>query len=304
VREWQAEIVVDEALARRLLEGRFPSVAAERFRLLGEGWDNTVWLVDGRWVFRFPRRQIAVPGIERQVAVLPAIEPLLPLRVPRPLFAGAASAAFPWPFYGAELVPGRELAEAGLDDASRSALARPLGAFLRALHDLDVAAVPGAATLPEDPMGRADMTVRVARTRGRLDELRGLGLWEPPPALQRILVSAERLPAPPSAGLAHGDLHLRHVLIDQRGRAAAVIDWDDLCRGDPSIDVPLFWCALPPPARAEFLDAYGPVGEERLLRARVLAVFLCGTLAVYARREGLPALERESVRGLDLAMAD
>ena len=104
--------------------------------------------------------------------------------------------------------------------------------------------------------------------------------------------------------LAHGDLHVRHLLVDGHGRATAVIDWDDLCRADPAVDLPLFWCALPPPARDAFLDAYGPVGEDRLLRARVLAVSLCGSLAVYARGEGMPALERESLRGLDLAVAD
>lgn len=28
---------------------------------LAEGWDNTVFLLDGTWVCRFPRRQLAAP---------------------------------------------------------------------------------------------------------------------------------------------------------------------------------------------------------------------------------------------------
>jgi hypothetical protein len=43
------------------------------------------------------------------------------------------------------------------------------------------------------------------------------------------------------------------------------------------------------------------VAPDSLLRARVLAFFLCATLAVYGRRERLPAIEREAVAGLERA---
>lgn len=298
--EWSAELVVDAALARRLIERQFPEVDARSLHLLGEGWDNTVWLVDERWVFRFPRRAIAVPAVERQVAILPRLAPLLPLAIPEPAFAGRPSDGYAWPFFGAPFVPGREVADAELDDEERAQLARPLGAFLRALHDAEV---PGAEALPVDPMGRADMSSRVPRTRERLAELVELGLWEPPDGVEELLGEAVPLPAAVGAVLAHGDLHLRHLLVAD-GRASAVIDWDDLCRGDPSIDLMLVWCLLPPEARPEFLAAYGAASDEQLLRARVLALFLCGTLAVYARHEGLRRLEREAVAGLGRAVSD
>jgi hypothetical protein len=81
-----------------------------------------------------------------------------------------------------------------------------------------------------------------------------------------------------------------------------VVDWDDLCRGDPAVDLLLYWCFLPPAARGAFRDAY-PVRDEQLLRARVLSLFLCGSLAVFGRHERLPALERESLAGLDRTLA-
>jgi hypothetical protein len=56
VREWAAEVTVDEALARRLIGGQFPELELRSLSPLGQGWDMTVWLADGRWVFRFPRR--------------------------------------------------------------------------------------------------------------------------------------------------------------------------------------------------------------------------------------------------------
>ena len=55
--EWSPEQVVDESLARRLIGSQFPQLAGAAIEPLGEGWDSTVWLVDGRWSFRFPRRE-------------------------------------------------------------------------------------------------------------------------------------------------------------------------------------------------------------------------------------------------------
>jgi aminoglycoside phosphotransferase (APT) family kinase protein len=300
VAEWSPEFTVDEALARRLLAGQFPELPLGSLRLVGEGWDNTVWLADGEWVFRFPRREIALPGIRRQIDMLPRLAPLLPLPVPEPVLVGEPAEGYPWPFSGARLLPGRELSDAGLSAAERAALATPLAGFLRTLHHAEV---PGVDELPFDFNRRADMPVRVHRTRERLAELEDAGLWRAPDALDELLDAAVDLPPPGPPKLTHGDLHVRHLLVDANGAPSGVIDWDDMCRADPAIDLMLVWSVLPPEGRAEFLQAYGELTEAQLLRSRVLAIFLSATLALYGRHEGLPALERESLAGLERATA-
>ena len=294
MREWAAEVTVDSALARRLIAEQFPEVELRSLELIGEGWDTTVWLVDDEWVFRFPRRPYPVAGLENEIAYLPLLAPVLPLPIPNPAFAGQPSAAFEWPFYGCRFLPGRELADASLDENARNGLARPLAEFLRMLHSLELDVV-----LPIDPVRRADMSFRVPKTRERLAELAELDLWEAPPIVGELLEAATGLPDPEPTAIVHGDLHLRHLLVDDEGRPSAVIDWIDLSRNDPSVDLALYWSSLPAQGRAAFLDGYGPVSDDQLLRARVLAVFLCGTLAVYGRHEGLPALEREALESLD-----
>jgi aminoglycoside phosphotransferase (APT) family kinase protein len=82
-----------------------------------------------------------------------------------------------------------------------------------------------------------------------------------------------------------------------------VIDWVDICRGDPAIDLVVYWCFVPPQGRTAFLDAYGPVRGDQLLRARVVSLNLCSVLAVFARAEGFAALEREAVAGLERTVA-
>lgn len=315
---WRAELVVGRRLARRLIAEQFPELGGERLELLAEGWDNTVWRVGHRWAFRFPRRAIAVAGVEREMALLRRLGPLLPLPIPQPAFLGRPGGGYPWPFFGCALLPGRELADAAPGDALRHRLASSLGRFLRVLHSAEVVerigaavgvapaapAVETASALPPDPMGRADMRRRVPVTRDRLAAVEALGLWRPPAVVTAWLEEAAALaPAEPSV-VAHGDLHLRHVLVDATGAPTGVIDWGDLCLADPAIDLPLLWCALPPGHRPAFLAAYGPVDATALLRSRVLALFLCASLAEYAHREGMPRLERESVAGLQRTVRD
>ena len=297
--EWDAEVEIDEALVRALLGEQFPELDASSARLLGEGWDNAVWVVEETWAFRFPRREIAIPGVERELAVLPRLAPLLPTPIPEPRFVGVASARFAWPFFGAPLLSGREAADAGISDHDRIELGAELGRFLRVLHDLEL-----DVELPLDPLGRADMAIRLSRVRTNLSNLRELGLWDAPARLDDVLSVAGALPPSTAAAVfCHGDLHQRHVLV--AGPAlTAVIDWGDMCRADPCIDLIPYWSMLDRPGRVRFLAEYGVPGADQLLRARVLALTLDSMLARYAVDQGHSGLRREAIAALERALVD
>ncbi|HVG62302.1 MAG TPA: phosphotransferase, partial [Hyalangium sp.] len=98
--------------------------------------------------------------------------------------------------------------------------------------------------------------------------------------------------------LVHGDLHFRHLLLEERQQLSGIIDWGDLHLGDPAVDLQLYWSLLPREGRAAFLAEYGPVSPDSLLRARVVAVFLAASLASYGHHEGLTAVTREALWGL------
>jgi aminoglycoside phosphotransferase (APT) family kinase protein len=300
VPQWAAERTVDAARAAELIGRVFPALRGLPVEPLSEGWDNTVHLVGGRWVFRFPRRTQALPGFRRELAVLPRLAGRLALRISAPELVGTDDdPEDPWPFSGARLLRGRELAEAALPDAARIAAAAAVGAFLAGLHRIDTEEFD----LPLDTNQRAWPAARTEHTRAVLRSLAEAGTWTPDAAVAELLAEGERLPAPAGEPvLVHGDLHVRHLLVDGDGRAAGVIDWGDVCLADPAVDLGFAFAAFSGPAREALLGAYGPVDGDRELRARCLAVRLSAMLVDYAAAEGRPALLGESLAGLRRAV--
>ena len=328
---WTPEIEVAPDLAADLIGTQFPALADLPVAEMATGWDNTVYLVGGQWVFRFPRRQVAVGATGREIAALPKLAAVLPLPVPVPEFAGRSTDRYPWPFWGARLLSGVELADSGLTDDQRGPAGRAVGQFLRALHDpalIDWLGVP----LPADPTRRNDVVWRASWAREIIGRLAAGHIWQPDSDVLDLLGRAERITAPdspvrtdgpasaasagglggvvspggagPGAVLCHGDLNVRHLLVDEAGRAAGVIDWGDLCLADPAIDLSIAYAGFAGQPRAELFAAYGgPPEPDRELRARVLAVFLSAALAEYAFTEHRSRLLTESLSGLRRAVS-
>ncbi|HEX6857028.1 MAG TPA: phosphotransferase [Streptosporangiaceae bacterium] len=303
---WAAEQEAGPDLATALIGRQFPQLRGAPVQLLSTGWDMTVFRVGDDWLFRFPRREMVLAGLQREITVLPALARRLPLAIPVPELIGAPTAEFGWPFWGARMIPGTELAEAGLPDGTRAAAAAGAGAFLRALHAIP-ASDPLCAGLPTDPMSRAHPAARLPRIREQIRQLADLGGWGPGPfadAVEALLDRAAPLGPPPGPlVLVHGDLHIRHLLVGPDGAATGVIDWIDVCQADPAVDLSLAYLAFRGADRAAFLAAYGPVDEERELRCRVLAVSLGVALAAWSAAEGHLQLHTEAQTALRRALS-
>jgi aminoglycoside phosphotransferase (APT) family kinase protein len=303
---WAAEQEVGTDLATRLIGSQFPQLHGAPVKLLSTGWDMTVFRAGDDWLFRFPRRETVLAGMQREITVLPVLAHRLPLAIPVPELIGAPTAEFGWPFWGARMIPGTELALSGLPDGTRAAAGAAAGAFLRALHAIP-ATDPLCAGLPADPMSRAHPAARIPRLREQLDQLASLGGWGPGPvadAVEALLDRAAPLGPPPGPlVLTHGDLHIRHLLLGPDGAASGVIDWIDVCQADPAVDLSLAYGAFRGADRAALLAAYGPVDEERELRSRVLAVSLSAALAAWSAAEGHTQLHGEAQAALRRAVA-
>jgi len=290
--QWDADITLTQQDAARLVERQFPELAPARLEPLGAGWDNVAYVVNGRWVFRFPRRKIAEGLLQNEARTLPRLAPHLPLRIPEPVWLGRPEGHYPYPFAGYELLPGVTACAVAWTPEERLRNAPLLGRFLAALHGLRVDEETRARA-PGDEIARADLKKRAPILRERLEQVES----------RRVEVDGETVRAwlsrledtPPwnrSTCWVHGDLYARHLLVDAHHTVTGVLDWGDVHLGDPAIDLTIAFTFLPPEARGAFREAYGDIDEATWNRARFRAFHYGVLLLHYGTSVGDEAITR------------
>ena len=280
-------IVVDEALVRALLAEQFPELDASlRADCSARAGTTRCGSSRSEWAFRFPRR--ADRDRRRRAASSRCCRDSprsLPLPIPEPRLRRATERALPLAVLR-RVAPSRRraarCADALIDDRASARSSAPcFGRFLRrcsTTSDLDRGACQST------PNRRADMPFRVAsRAVGRLAEARRPALTgdrvERDPQRGR---SGCRRPRDPKCSSTATSI-IRHVLVDE-GRLAGVIDWGDVCVGDP-VDRPAARLDAPSARRARALRRGVWSGRRRCASCEHvrLALFFCAMLASYAR---------------------
>lgn len=287
---WDPERVVSEKLARQLIEQQFPELAPATIYPLGEGYDNTVYLVNERYVFRFPRRQIAVGLLRAEGKLLPKLADRLPLQTSKPRFFGVPSELYPWPFLGYELVRGQ--LPVALTQEERTLSVVDLAHFLRALHDFPVEEA-AALGVPNDVLGRLDIGKRKMALLERVDQMGALNLYSSVCKLREYVEKTGPIPLSEKRCLVHGDLHIRNLVIDQHHIVSGVIDWGDVHIGDPAVDLSLVYSFLPGSAHAKFFSIYGEMSDLTKALAKWKAAFTTVSLFLY----GYDQQNRDIVEG-------
>lgn len=295
-RPWEADHEVDADGLRALIAAQFPDLADASIEFESRGWDNACFLVDGRWLFRVPRRELGARLMDVENAVLPLLAERLPLPIPAPRFVGVPQGDYPWAFHGYERLAGETLCRAAPGHDARCALAAPLGRFLRALHDTPVDALPG---LPDDDNRRLDIPFRTEQLEERFADMRRVGLIGDTRPWDRVRDAVPTDYAAAATHVVHGDLYARHLLVDDDDAACGVIDWGDVHRGDPAIDLCLVNASIPSEAHADFLAEYGPVDETTWAVGRFKALHSSLMILAYGSDVGDAALVREGLGALE-----
>ncbi|MFJ3763378.1 aminoglycoside phosphotransferase family protein [Streptomyces sp. NPDC090082] len=268
----------DEGFVRTLLQEQHPDLAELPLRPVPGGWDNQLFRLGDALAVRMPRTERAPGLLRKELRWLPHLAPLLPLPVPVPVRAGEPSARFPGTWTVARWVPG-EPADA-VPVARGGHAAGTLADFLRALH----------REAPGDAPANPDRGVPLAGFAAGFEEgLELLAAHADPGAVRRVWEDALAAPGPqgPPVWL-HGDLHPANVVVAD-GTLAGVLDFGELCAGDPATDLSAAWLLLPRGAADPFLTAYGRADGAAVRRARGWALL---------RAAGLIAIGRAGDRGL------
>ena len=275
---WSPEQTVSESLAEKLITKDFPELHSVHAKLLGKGFDNTVFEVNGCYVFRFPRRQIAVDLLQTEERLLPML-PDMGIAIPVPIFSGSPGFDYKWPYLGYSFLPGQPPAE--LTEKQRASMAIPLARFLKTLHAIPVDKALMAG-VKYDCLGRLDMNKRIPMLNKTAEKL--YNLRPESDTIMQLHKYAEMLVPIGEASekcLVHGDLHLRNILVNEKGSLTGIIDWGDTHIGDPAIDLSAAYSLLPLEARSSFFEEYGQISEEASELARFKAVYTLAVLLIY-----------------------
>lgn len=298
---WDAEVAVTTCQAKKLIESQFPDLIPADIKIMDYGFDNTVMNVNDDWVFRFPRREIAVRLLETEGKLLPLLEERgTGLQIPVPTYYGKPSPKYKWPFLGYRFVDGTipsRAASVVREGESAVALAR----FLKKLHGTSVEAAEKRG-VPYDELSRLDVEKRHPVMEKNKDELKDLNLFHQMDKLEKYLHNLPSKALPEETTLVHGDLHFKNIVVDKEGILSGILDWGDVHLGHRAIDLNLIYSFLTPKGRIQFLKEYGEVGKVELDYARFKAVYTNVVLLLYGYHERQPHTVVEAQKSLELAL--
>ncbi len=308
-----ADVMVDEALVRELLDhavptdGLAPELAEQDLQLLANGWDNVSYRLGPDHVVRLPRRAVAVALLVNEQRWLPQLAPHLPLPVPVPVFAGRPSAVFDRPWSIVPWFDGQPLGDRVIPDvpvASGDRLASDLAHFLHRLHR------PAPDDAPANPVRGVPLATRAERTVAHLSPgsaaMAAIGSEQAAGRLRALWAKA--LDQPRWTGgdrWLHGDLHpLNMVWHDDR--LSAVIDFGDVCSGDPATDLAVAWYVFPDRVQRQRFQSLARIDDRPIDTPtwhRAAGWALSVACAIAANSADHPVLDRLSRRTLH-ALAD
>jgi aminoglycoside phosphotransferase (APT) family kinase protein len=271
---------VDETLVRHLVDEQFEEFEGDPLHYVGEGFDNSLWRLGDTYLVRLPRRAISVRLMENEIKWLPILQSRLPLPVSVPYRVGVGTENYPCPWVITRWFEG----SSGdvIDLVRTTEVARGLGRFLASLHHQAPSEAPFNILRGIALQQRNDsFEQRLQELEKVLDASRVRKTW-------KESLAARPMGSPPV--WLHGDLHPANVIVSPHS-LNAVVDFGDLCKGDPATDIAGAWMLLPNDDLPTFFDAYGPIDDDLYHRSRGWAT-LFSLFFISLGREGRPQYER------------
>ena len=253
------DVDIDETLVRALINEQHRDLGTLELREVAGGWDNRMWRLGEQLAVRLPLTPRAPSLLRTELQWLPVLAPNLPLPVPVPVRAGEPSSRFPQTWLVVRWVGGEP---ADHTPITSPAAADSLAEFLRALHRK----APGGA--PVNPV----RGVPLEALRDHFDECLPVIPADVADDARRIWEQGVAAPAWEDGPVwIHGDLHPANVVVSD-GTLSGVIDFGEMCGGDPATDLAAAWLLLPAGTAARFFDVYANAGDATIRRARAWAV--------------------------------
>ncbi len=215
------------------IRSEFPDLTFYEVKLVEEGLDNLIVILDEKWVFRFPRITKYIKSFQREVELLKNVKDEVPVAVPDYEYLSKEK-----DFGGYKMIKGGELTPEAFEDLPedvKKKIAQQLGEFLSALHRLSPEFViddrawrsPAFFEKRYSTNRREILAENIARDLlGRIDNFYK--------KFSEMEISR--------SNVVHADLSSRHILLSpEKTNISGIIDFGEMAVGDPADDFQGFW---------------------------------------------------------------
>jgi aminoglycoside 2''-phosphotransferase len=212
-----------------------PQFSLKSLRLLGNGTDNSAYLANEEWIFRFPHELTTQNSLATETALLPQLCDSLPLKIPR--FKYVAKAKDSLIYVGYPMLKGVALEKntfGAMQINKQEQTLKDLASFMQNLHCFSVKLAKECGVREELYQGAYHQ-----EQQQLCEQFQHLLSPEEIAKIKASFAAYENegdnisyLPA-----LLHADLKPEHILYDpENGHITGIIDWGDVCIGDPDYD--------------------------------------------------------------------
>jgi len=247
------EPAADPQELARCITRVYPHFPVGQVLLNTDGQNSTVLVINGEWIFRFPRYEHVLRQMRVETALLHALHGRLPLSIPEPEYTHLHAVQPGSAFMGYRCIPGQPLWREVFRQINHpeviQTLANQLGTFLLSLHTTPAGILAGLdLERAETQAGTQDLYRRIQDKLFPLmsasGRKRAAGHFEP------FLADSQNFVFQPV--LRHGDFGTSNLIYDRTsGRLNGVIDFSFAALGDPAFDF------------AGLLSSYGQAFVER-----------------------------------------
>ncbi len=236
---------INATLVRQLIDTQFPQWKDLPIRAVAKsGWDNRTFHLGDHMLVRMPSAADYALQVEKEQLWLPKLAPLLPFPIPAPLALGEPTQHYPWHWSIYRWLEGETAASTPITHLSD--FATSLGRFLTALQNIDTTNGPVAG--PHSFYRGGALSIYDTETRQAIDTLKdridtdtATNVWE-----TALATHWDKLPV-----WVHGDISTGNLLV-KNGQLSAVIDFGQLCIGDPACDLAIAWTLFKEDSRKAF----------------------------------------------------
>ncbi|MFC4891936.1 aminoglycoside phosphotransferase family protein [Pseudofrancisella aestuarii] len=298
IKPWENKNILSANHAKEIINNNFPKICIKSIKLLGEGWDNTTWIINDNLCFRFPKHEEAAKLLTNEIKVLSQlIKTNISLPIPKNVCLAPKS--FNYPFYYHDYINGVTSDRANLTSNERMLLVVKLASFLKELHSfpLDKCISLG---IEYDQINRLNFKDRYLEFKERLEYLINRNVLSNDLNIKKFYESNMDISIPDFATLCHGDLYAKHLIIDSNKDLHGIIDWGDSGLLHPAIDLAIVYQFLPKKAHSLFWSVYGDVENHTHTIAILRAIYSSTTIAWYAHQISDKYLFDEGILGLQM----